>query len=136
MTYNLSSANIECGIYSDHSIISLEFFTADRDVRGRGFWKMKSNLLLDESYIYRTKTCIAECIFKYKSEENKCFVWNSIKAELQGISISYAAYKAKLNKEQECRLVERINCLEGQLGANPTFKLKEEYTTVKRQLEI
>ena len=52
-----------------------------------------TQLLTDKEYIDKIKVCIEICNEKYKDLANKGLVWDTIKTELRGLSISHASIK-------------------------------------------
>jgi exonuclease III len=66
MIYNVKSCEIDYGLYTDHSLISLEIKAETEDIAGRGLWKFNNSLLNDAEYIKRIQGVIKECEEKYK----------------------------------------------------------------------
>ena len=135
MLYNLNYSEINCGILSDHSIITLSFTLNEPQKRGRGFWKFNTQLLTDKVYTERVKECIEQCNTKHANLENKGLLWDTMKMEIRGISISYASHKAKINRENETALYIELNKLEKLLASEPSIETKNQYTQTKRELE-
>ena len=60
------------------------------------------------TYINSVKTCINDCKQRYQNLANKGLLWDTIKTEIRGISISFASYSAKNNNKQEEKLFEKL----------------------------
>ena len=99
MLYNLSTTDIQCGILSDHSLISLSLKTSSTDSRGRGFWKFNCQLLSNNDYVRKIKECLASCRDKYKDMTDHGLKWDAIKMELRGASISFASFLARTERK-------------------------------------
>ena len=85
-------------MYSDHNPISLTFDHKNREAPGRGFWKLNVSLLRDKAYFGIINETLDECQIKYADIQDKGLVWDVIKSELRGKTISYASHKAKVNR--------------------------------------
>lgn len=134
MLYDLKIADIQCGLYSDHSITSLTFNIPKLETRGRGFWKLNTQLLTDIAYIRHIKQCIATCKNKYKNVTDKRILWDVIKTEIRGEKISFSSYKAKQQREKEESLLLEVNMLEENVDKNPNKQNKDRYLEAKKEL--
>jgi hypothetical protein len=79
---------------SDHSVITLELKTGLKKVRGKGTWKFNASLLKEADYVSAINLLITECIEKYKDMPNSGLVWDTVKMEIRGKTISYASHRA------------------------------------------
>ena len=133
LIYNVIDADIHPSIRSDHSLISLSFEIDDSVKRGRGFWKFNSDLLRNTDYIQLVKNLIQNLAKQYSSYEDKAFIWDFMKCELRGATISFASYLAKKRREQELYLINRLKFLEENIDSGDN--LHEEYDHIKSELE-
>jgi hypothetical protein len=112
-------------------------YLKDKPKRGRGFWKCNASLFKDKDYVKIINKKIEECKLQYPKMENKGLLWDVIKSEIRGATISYSCHKAKarradmavLNKELQ-RLETEINT--GEDSENVMIQLE----TTKKELEI
>ena len=120
-------SNISSGYRSDHSLVSISLNLYNQ-TRGRGFWKLNTSLLFDETY----KQLISELIRSESMNYNKgidntdsndaCIsdqlFLDTLKLSIRGRTISYSAKKAKCNRETELTLSKQIEKLEQNIGNN------------------
>ena len=133
LIYDLVETTIEPSILSDHSLISLTIKIAESIKKGKGFWKFNTSLLKDKKYINEIKTLVNECKEKYGQLRDKNLAWDLTKMEIRSKTISYSSYKAKQQKQLESTLIADLKRLESRMDNDITYK--EEYDTVKRELE-
>ena len=65
--------------------------------------------------------------------ENKTLVWDCIKCEIRGITISYCIKKAKEKRHYETKLRSDFKILEEKIDNNED--VHDMYNTVQRELE-
>ncbi len=135
MLYNVNNTDIMSSILSDHSMITLGLHLGNSNNRGRGFWKFNCQLLTDSEYVKRVTECINECNVKYKHTVDKGLIWDAVKMEVRGISISYSAYIAKQRKKTEEELYKKLNQMEAMLAHDPSIINKAKYNELKAELE-
>ncbi len=135
MLYNVNNADIISSIHSDHSVIELNLDISDSNSRGRGFWKFNCQLLTDNEYVNKITQCITDCKAKYKDTVDKGLIWDAIKMEIRGISISHSSYLAKQRKKAEEELYRNLNRMEITLASDPSIDNKNHYNKLKAELE-
>ncbi len=135
MLYNVNNADILSSIHSDHSLIELNLQIGDTRSRGRGFWKFNCQLLTDKEYVNKVTQCIKDCKLKYKDSIDKGLIWDTVKMEIRGISISHSSYLAKQRRKTEEELYRNLNRLEIRLASDPSIENKAEYIRIKGELE-
>ena len=140
MTYDFDKANILPSIKSDHSLLRISFKLQNTINKGKGFWKLNTSLLRDRQYVEIINRLIEECTTKYNNIENKSLVWDIIKCEIRGQTISYAAHKAKENRKREEQLHNRLQQIEEELdttdNTTTTYKsIRNEYDNIKSEIE-
>ena len=74
--------DIEQSVSSDHSIPYLIYKTETNEIRGPGFWRFNTSLLMDSEYIRQIKELITE--EKKKVYETVTQKWDSIKMLIRG----------------------------------------------------
>ena len=115
MIYDLNKTSISPSIKSDHSIVNLSFRLKNSIDKGRGFWKFNAALLKENEYIETIQTVIEECKTKYSDLTDKSLLWDIIKCEIRGKTVSYARYRAKERKKKELSLQKKIEFLEHEI---------------------
>ena len=133
MLYELNTVSISPGMRSDHSIIKISFKLKDTGSRGKGFWKFNSSLLRDEEYIERVKQIINECQVKYSDLKDHGLMWEVVKCEIRSETLSYSAWKTRVEREKQQNLYKRLSELEPYLDIDNVLKV--EYDKIKRELE-
>jgi exonuclease III len=109
--FNIIECKINPAFLSDHNIVSISIAIKEEQKRGRGMWKFNNSLLSDSVYIKRINSLIEECETKYGKMNDKRMVWDVIKMEIRGSTVSYCSYKAKKDRETEKELLQEIKRL-------------------------
>ena len=138
LEYQLSLALIKTSIHSDHSIIEINFEADKSAKRGTAFWKFNCDLLTDTSYIGKVKTCIKETIDRNSELEDKGLLWDYVKCNVRGITISHASFKAKERRKYENEIKYKLDNLEKRLHEDEQTLLdyenaKAEYERIQEQ---
>ena len=120
----LCNLEASCKIFhapeTDHSAISLHFQAkAKKQHRGPGFWKFNDSLLSDVYYVNSLRENITSFKAKHANVPDKGLKWDLIKMEIRGFTVKYAKTKAKLRKNEEAILQNKINELQLKLEKNP-----------------
>ena len=135
LIYNVKKCNIENSVYSDHNPITLSLYTNSESVRGKGTWKFNNSLLSDLEYIDKVKGIILECKKKYSEENNHSLIWDTVKTEIRGMTISHSTYISRLRKKQIQTLSKELETLDQILSNNPNDDNHQAYITTKKELE-
>ena len=105
---------------SDHSAISIHIQSdISAQKKGPGFWKFNTALLEDESYIAALRENIPSFKAKYADLTDSGLKWDLIKMEIRGFTVKYSKRKAKIARDKESALQERINILQAQAEKHP-----------------
>jgi hypothetical protein len=132
--YNVNTVDIGHSVYSDHSPVHLTLNEDNPATKGRGFWKFNNSLLRDKEYTSKVNELIDEELNR-KNCTDKGLKWNVIKMRIRGYTVSYSSYKAKLRREYELQITDRLQELEVQISIKVDEDVKQEFTTVTRELE-
>ena len=132
---NIIKSDIKVGCKSDHSVVTLELQIIETQKRGRGFWKFNASLLKNRDYVDKIKECIETNIEKYKTYDNKGLVWDTVKCDIRGLSISFSSHLKKTRNKYEDDLSKELNQLEQELDAGGDDNVKERYTGIKREFD-
>ena len=123
--YDLQSQAIKPGLKSDHSIVNILLSLKDTQRCGRGFYKFNSSLLKDTQYVDLIKKAIQQFRSMYSNVNNKGLLWDALKCEIRGITISFASHKAKEKRKLEAALQKKLELLEQNLEDNNFAEYKE-----------
>ena len=110
--YDVKKCTIELSLYSDHNPITLELYIQNQQNRGRGFWKFNYSLLTDQNYTEKIKQIIQTTKDKYKEIDNKGLIWDVIKTEIRGATISYSAFRNKERRSMQEELTKELTEIE------------------------
>lgn len=69
----------------------------------------------------------------HKDFTNKAMLWDYVKCEIRGATISYSAYAAKQRREQGLFLTRQLKFLEEKIDSG-NESLLEEYMLVKNEI--
>ncbi len=130
-----AKTDIQIGCKSDHSVISIDLQIHNTNKRGRGFWKFNATLLRNREYINKVKVCIANNIEQYKNFPNKGLVWDVVKCEIRGLTISFSTHLTRTRNQQEKDLATELEDLEKQLDNNSDSNLNDRYKSLKQEFE-
>ncbi len=122
----------------DHSAVTFIHIQSDTlaQKKGPGFWKFNSALLKDEYYIAALRENIPNFREKYSDITNLGLKWDLFKMEIRGFTVKYSKQKAKVNKDKEKSLQEKINTLQAQTEKHPhNKKLLLELNAEKMRLK-
>jgi hypothetical protein len=134
--YDLKTCDILNSIYSDHNPISLELFQTHKTKPGRGFWKLNVSLLKEKKYVDMVNQKLDECINRYSKVSDKGLLWDATKAEIRGITISYATHKAKSKKEMITNINNSLQDLEIELANDANDNTLLQINRLKKELEL
>ena len=128
----VSSAKIELGHMSDHSLISVEVRIDDYK-RGVGVWKFNNQLLLDEDFCENILKVI-ECNSTFSSL-NDGELWENLKMELGTFSKKYSRKKEQHIKKEYCKLISLKVELEADMLKHPdNGDIVDNYNQVKESI--
>jgi exonuclease III len=134
LIYNVEKIEIGHSLYSDHSPVHLTLANKQEVIKGRGFWKFNTSLLKDLEYIEKINNLIIEEQTRQTSG-NKGLLWDTIKMQIRGFTISYTSHKAKEKRKYISELQEELTKIESELATEPNENNKQIFTTLTRELE-
>jgi hypothetical protein len=133
--YQLKDTKIGNSVYSDHNPVSMELENMTEHKRGKGLWKFNNSLFADNEYVTKAKNKIEECKARYLNATDHCLTWDTIKAELRGVTISHSTYRSKQRKQQLSELTTEMTDCEKTLAKNSDTNTFERYNTIKKEIE-
>ena len=125
--------DIQPGIFSDHSIVVLEFGHGNTEP-GRGFWKFNCMLLHDKEYVDHIKNLIRSLDIEYNYLEDKNLKWEIIKSEIRSYTVPYCVRKKKEKNQMKQMLENKLEQLLPELDSGKS-NIREEFYTIKSELE-
>ena len=87
----------------------------------------------DIGYVEKIKQLIQDLTEQYNTLENKALLWDFIKCQIRGATISYASYLAKQRRQQEQYLTRQLKYLEELIDRGEN--VKDDYEIVKQEIE-
>ena len=76
--------------------------------KGKGYWKLNTTWLQDETYIKGIKSLIIDVTNEHKDLEDKGFVWDLIKINIKEFSIKFAIHMNKIKHYKKYKLEKDI----------------------------
>ncbi len=157
LDYFLISENLESicdnskilpGYRTDHSLITLELKLSDQK-RGRGLWTFNNSLLKDLDYVDIINKTIDETVQQYRTDKNNLdydssnvqfdisdqLFFETLKIQIRGASIPYAARKKKMLNERENQLNRKIEEVHNETNrTDETDRREDELKTELQRL--
>ena len=110
LSSHVKEASILPAYCTDHCMLSLGLNLMDQQ-RGRGFWKLNNQLLQDQDYLTKIKEVIKDTI-RINHQADEQLLWETIKLNVRGETIKYAAYKKKKSQSKLLALEATLIILE------------------------
>jgi len=140
----VSDSDIDLAYSSDHSAISLSI-CFHNEKRGKGYWKLNSQLLKSQSYVEMVKTVISETVKECSTTggdtdcesvqlniDDQTF-FEIINCKIRSASIQLSVNQCKEKNKEENTLKLELRRLEKVFDINPTTNISIELEP-KRQL--
>ena len=134
------------GYRTDLSLVVMNMIFTHQE-RGRGFWKFHHSLLSDPAYVKLVKDCMNETVDEYKINGdiehpesltfsiNDQLLFETLKLQIRGKTISYAAWKKKEQNKTENFPEKEINSLQHCLNVSPFEETKRKLTQKQNELQ-
>ena len=111
LTNQVSQSDAIVSIAPDHKAVKLQL-TIPQGKRGPGLWKFNNSLLEDEDCIELIKANFPVIREKYLGIGDERLKWELLKMEIRDITISFLKNKAKLPREREQEISNRLEILD------------------------
>ena len=108
----LTLCNKKLAILTDHYMVQITLQT-EFSTRGKGYWKFNTSLLKDKDYIKLVKRSITKTVENNK-ESNRSMLWDIIKMNIRGETITFCSYKKRERQKHENELLQEIEILENE----------------------
>ncbi|KAF7244640.1 hypothetical protein EYD10_09237 [Varanus komodoensis] len=131
---DLLEAEIETNVWVDHNPVTMTLKGAVKTPR----WVLNKALLKDKKFKEETNKEM-EIFFQINKTEETCLqnVWDTAKAYVRGLIITYSAKINKMRKHERSKLVEELMKLEQELQEDPSKKdLKTQMNILKHRLNL
>ena len=135
LEYTTKSANILPGLKSDHSLLHICLLLEDQPTRGKGLWKMNTNLLKNEDFINLMKATIREATSDAQNLADQEMAWDYVKCRIRTESISFSIKNARKTRERIISLNKRLKILEEEVSVMPAPLLLEEVANIEKEIE-
>ena len=97
-------------IKTDHSLIEITCKLSG-PTRGPGIWKLNTSILQDQKYQLEIKSLIDTAWNELNGNDNLALRFDWVKYKIRQFSIAYSKNKAKINREQETKILREIEDL-------------------------
>ena len=138
VTDQVNSCEIIPGIYSDHSIIVVEFKFNDL-TRGPGVWRLNTQLLDNPKYVKQTNELLDQMELRYPTLNPNDF-WIQLKNDCAMDAKSFSKTKVENKKKEKINLENTLSRLYIELDraekSEDTEKINLEITSLKERLTV
>ena len=108
----IENNKITHGYRSDHSFISINFET-QKQMRGPGFFKLNTSLLLQQEYVQMIKTLINVKKQEYTQQNvPPDLLWETIKSDIRGETIKFSSKQKKNDTKRKTAIEHELEKLE------------------------
>ena len=95
LRHHIKTANVDASVKSDHKIVTITL-NLDSEEWGRGYWKLNSDILLDNDYTESIKEVINDFLLTNpEGHVSPHILWESLKCVVRGETIKYCALEKK-----------------------------------------
>ena len=115
LRHHIKSTDIDSSVYSDHKIVTITL-NLNFEEWGKGYWKLNSDILLDDKYVALIKQTITD--FRLNNPEGHVsphILWDSLKCVIRGETIKYCTLKKKILNEKRLSLESKLAMMESRL---------------------
>ena len=115
LRHHIKSTDIDSSVYSDHKIVTITL-NLNFEEWGKGYWKLNSDILLDDKYVALIKQTITD--FRLNNPEGHAsshILWDSLKCVIRGETIKYCTLKKKILNEKRLSLESKLAIMESRL---------------------
>ena len=110
----VNSCELESNSLSDHRLVNLEISWSEV-IRGRGFWKMNTLVLIQKDYVEEINKIIDMAHFQY-DDLNPGLKWEMLKKDVTEFTIWYCKHRATDRRKHIQWLNKKLNSLEKKLA--------------------
>ena len=130
----VTKSDINPGLRTDHSSISIKLQLQKCSKHGSGYWKFNNFYLNDDVYVNEMSANLRTWL--QDPYINDCQVkWEWIKFKVRDFTIHYAMQKCKERKDTISELTKKLNELEKNLASDPRADVLQEIIDLKQNIE-
>ena len=97
LRHRIKTASVDANVKSDHKIVTITL-NLDSEEWGRGYWKLNSDILLDNDCTASIKKVINDFLLTNpEGHVSPHVLWEFLKCVVRGETIKYCAVKKKRN---------------------------------------
>jgi exonuclease III len=113
LAYDIGYTGIELGFRSDHSLIALNLKNSSKMNRGKGYWKLNNELLLDDKYCEKIGELVSENRNEIDAKNtDPSLEWDTLKMRIRRESVMYSKIRAKNIRKNVDNLKEEFQKLD------------------------
>ena len=129
----VKNSDIMPGFKSDHSAPVVTLLTLIHQ-KGTGYWKLNCSFLNDIDYVEGIKKVISDTAI-FNQSANPSLLWDTIKLQIRGFSLRYAARKKRSKNNIIQALEKRLHFLEETLTRQQSIETEQQIGEVKEELD-
>ena len=108
LRHHIKTTNVDASVKSDHKIVTITLYL-DSEEWGRGYWKLNSDILLDNDHTANIKKVINDFLLTNpEGHVSPHILWESLKCVVRGETIKYCALKKKKLVQQRLFLEAKL----------------------------
>ena len=132
---NVQLVDIIPSVGSDHSAIKIILYSLRENSRGRSYWKFKSSLVEDKSFVESLKKEISDFVKQASTLQNPASRWEYLKFKCREYARNYSMRAAKMRKSRRIFLERKVAELEVLIASNSDDQVHKEYNQYKMEFE-
>ena len=129
----VKNSDIMPGLKSDHSAPVVSLFTLSHP-KGTGYWKLNCSFLNDIDYVDGIKKVVSDTVLLNQSA-NPSLLWDTIKLQIRGFSLRYAARKKRSKNNIIQALEKRLHSLEETLARQYSVETEQQIAEINEELD-
>jgi exonuclease III len=118
----------------DHKAV-FALFHINNGTRGKGYWKLNTNLLHDDKYINDIKYIISETMREYESTLPYKLIWDLCKIKIKEFSVKYGICQSRKRKENMYNIENKIQDIDKSLAEKFEKNLYDKRKLLQEQLD-
>lgn len=126
-------ADIGPGVFSDHSMVSVDISFDKNRKRGPGLWKFNNSLLQDTEFIEKINDLLGD-LSKETEGLDPIQTWEFEKYSIRKFTVKYSKAKSSSNKQLEKDLETELACLESLFDLG--IDVESEMNSVRKELSF
>jgi len=122
------------GFRSDHDMVECNIIL-NKEIRGKGFWKLNCNLLQNENYVKTIEKCIDSTVIDNPGTEEG-LLWETLKCRIRGTSVKFSSILKRQTEHEMKKLELKLSLLKKEMPTSPDPKrCAREINTTEAKIE-